>query len=225
MSPRTIVRMAVRKGIELIAVTDHNTTAMVDAVAEAAAEAELEFLYGIELQTREEVHLLAYFDESAACQRFTATIYPLLPDRANQPAYFGDQVVVSVDEEIVGHEPKLLLNSLDLGFDEAVALVREHGGLPVPAHVDRETFGLIAQLGFPPESLVFDLVETISGELPGGFGQAIAICSSDAHRPDQIGRRRTVFEIEETTTEEMILAARRIGGRSVVCVMEERRTM
>jgi len=218
MSPRSIARAAARRGIGLIAVADHNTASMVDPVAEAAAEAGIGFLYGIELQTREEVHLLAYLDESSACHRFADLIYELLPDRPNRPTYFGDQVVVTLDEEIVATEPKLLVNSLDLGFDEAVALVGDHGGLPVPAHVDRETFGLIAQLGFPPENLRFDLVEIVEGVLPDGFGSAAPICSSDAHRPEEIGRRTTRFTVNATTTEEMVLAARRIGGRSVACV-------
>jgi len=225
MSPRTIARTAAQRGIGLIAVADHNTASMVDPVARAAAEVGLGFLYGIELQTREEVHLLAYFDDSAACHRFADAVYELLPDRPNEPTYFGDQVIVTLDEEIVATERKLLVNSLDLGFDEAVALVGAHGGLPVPAHVDREAFGLIAQLGFPPETVRFDLVETVGGALPEGFGQAAAICSSDAHRPEEIGRRTTVFEIEASTTEEMILAARGIGGRSMTCVREERRAV
>jgi PHP family Zn ribbon phosphoesterase len=225
MSPRAIVEEAVRKGIGLIAVTDHNTDAMTDVVAEAAAERGVEFLYGIELQTREEVHLLAYFDEAEASHRFAASVYPLLPDRANEPEHFGDQVVVDIDEEIVGREPKLLVNSLDLGFNEAVSLVRAHGGLPVPAHVSREPFGLIAQLGLPPAGISFDLIETDDGELPEGFGFAAALCSSDAHMPDQIGHRTTTFEMEEVSIEEMILAARGIGGRSVSCATEERRAM
>jgi PHP family Zn ribbon phosphoesterase len=224
MSPRRIVESAVKKGIELIAVADHNSASMVDAVAQVATEMGLHFLYGMELQTREEVHLLAYFNDSPACHRLAEALYEVLPDRPNEPAYFGDQVIVDADETILGYERKLLLNSLDLGFDEAVALVRSHGGLPIPAHVDRETFGLIAQLGFVPEGLSFDLVETMTGELPDGFGHAVAICSSDAHQPDQIGRRTTVFEMNDATIEEMVLAARQIEGRSVMCCTDERRT-
>lgn len=217
MSPRRIVEEAVRKGIELIAVADHNTAKMVDVVAEAAAEAGLAFLYGMELQSREEVHLLAYFDEPGPCHALASVVYEHLPDRCNEPTYFGDQVVVDIDETILGVEPKLLLNSLDLGFEEAVSLVRMHGGLPVPAHVDRDAFGLIGQLGFVPEGLRFDLVETITGELPDGFGEATAICSSDAHDLEQIGQRTTVFTVREASLSEMRDAAANRGGRSVVC--------
>jgi len=223
MSPRAIAQAALDHGLDLIAVADHNTAGMVDVVAQAAADAGLAFLYGMELQTREEVHLLAYFDEPAACHGFAAEIYRLLPDHPNEPAFFGDQVVVDLDETILRTEPKLLLNSLDLGFDEAVRSIRDHGGLAIPAHVDRETFGLIAQLGFPPAELSFEFVEAISGHLPDGFGAAQVICSSDAHTPGQIGRRRTLFGVKEVSIEEMIKAARQIDGRSVRCESIERR--
>jgi hypothetical protein len=217
MSPRRIVKEAVRKGIELIAIADHNTASMVDAVAEAAAEVDLGFLYGMELQTREEVHLLVYFDEPGSCHDLAAVVYEHLPDRRNEPEYFGDQVIVDIDETILGVEAKLLVNSLDLGFDEAVALARRHGGLPVPAHVDRDAFGLIGQLGLVPEGLEFDLVETIAGELPDGFGDASAICSSDAHDLIQIGQRSTLFTIQRVSLTEICRAAAGEGGRSVLC--------
>jgi len=223
MSPRRIVEAAIDKGIDLIAIADHNSVSMVDTLAQLAVDLGLRFLYGMELQTREEVHLLAYFDDSASCHRLAEAIYKLLPDRPNEPTYFGDQVIVDMDETILGTEPKLLLNSLDLGFNEAVALVREYGGLPVPAHVDRDAFGLISQLGFVPEGMVFDMVESLTSELPDGFGDAVAICSSDAHQPDQIGRRTTRFEMKDATISEMIRAARRIDGRSVTCCEKERR--
>lgn len=224
MSPRRIVESAVAKGIDLIAITDHNSVSMVDVIAQVAEIMGLRFLYGIELQTREDVHLLAYFDDAASCHCLAQAIYPLLPDRPNEPTYFGDQVIVDTDETILGCEPKLLVNSLDLGFNEAVALVRAHGGLPVPAHADRDAYGLIAQLGFVPEGVTFDLAETLTGELPDGFGDAAAICSSDAHQPDQIGQRTTIFDMKGTTINEMILAAQRVDGRSVTCCIEERRT-
>lgn len=223
MSPRRIVEEARHQEIGLIAVTDHNSAGMVDAVAAACAEAGVHFLYGMELQTREEVHLLAYFNTSFLCRRFAEAVDPYLPDRPNEPEYFGDQVRVDVEETILDYEPRLLINSLDLGFDQAVALIRRFGGLPVPAHVDREAYGLIAQLGFVPEGLTFDLVETVTGTLPEGFGMAAAVCSSDAHSPEQIGRRTTCFTMEACSIEEMVLAAQAVDGRSVVCRLEERR--
>ena len=223
MSPRPIVDEAIRKGIDLIAIADHNTAAMTSAVAQAAKERGLAFLFGMELQTREEVHLLAYFDTEDACRSFSDEVYGFLPDKENVPEYFGDQVIVDVDETILGTEPKLLLNSLDLSFEEAVERILAHGGLAVPAHVDRATFGLIAQLGFAPEGVDFALVEAVGGVLPGSFGGAALLCTSDAHDLAQIGRRTTTFWVESPTLRELVQAAEGIGGRSMVCSMTERR--
>lgn len=223
MAPRPIVDAAVRRGIDLIAIADHNTSAMNAAVAEAAAERNLSFLYGMELQTREEVHLLAYFDTLIACQAFSDEIDVYLPEQSNVPEYFGDQVVVDVDETILRMETRLLLNSLNLSFEEAVERIRCHGGLAVPAHVDRATFGLIAQLGFAPEGMSFSLVEAVGGALPGSFGSAALLCTSDAHDLDQIGRRTTTFRIESPTIRELMQAAEGVDGRSMVCSMMERR--
>ena len=101
MSPRAIVQSAIYRGVDLLAVTDHNTAAMVEVVGHAAAAAGLDFLYGMELQTREEVHVLAYFDRATDCLSCAEAIYPLLPDVPNVPDVFGDQVVVSLDGTIL----------------------------------------------------------------------------------------------------------------------------
>ena len=218
MAPEKIVSAAMRCGIDLIAVTDHNTAGMVDVVAQVAAGSGLSFLYGIELQTREEVHLLAYFDDPVSCHRFSDVIYEHLPQRENDPAFFGDQVVVDVDERIVRFEARLLLNSLDLSLEEAVECVLSHGGLPVPAHVDREPYGLMAQLGFRPAALCFPLVEADAAVLPDGFRGSTLLWGSDAHRPREVGTRMTQFVMERPSIEEMRSAAAGIGGRSVVVV-------
>lgn len=219
MSPRAIAEAARRMGIDLIAVADHNTAGMVDVMADAAREAGLEYLYALEIQTSEEVHVLAYFDRADACHAFAHEVYSALPDRPNVPEYFGDQVIVDIDETILREEPKLLLNSLTLSLEDVVRVIETHGGLAVPAHVDRETFGLIAQLGFPPSGLTFPLVETLSGRLPDSFRVGVAVCSSDAHRLEEIGRRRTRFDMKSCTIDEIIRAAREEGGRSVRCIV------
>jgi 3',5'-nucleoside bisphosphate phosphatase len=215
MSPRAIVAAAVARGIDLIAITDHNTARMTDVVAREARAHGLSFLYGLELQTQEEVHLLAYFDDAAAAHAFSDRIYDRLPTRKNAPESFGDQVVVDDEERIVYVEERLLLNSLDLDFESAVAWITTSGGLAVPAHVDREPYGLITQLGFAPEGVELPLAEADGDALPPECGKSKLLWSSDAHWPDAVGRRITVFRIEGPSVAELRLAAAGIGGRSL----------
>ncbi len=216
MSPRVIVEEAIARGLDLIAVTDHNTCAMGETVARLAREHGLCFLYGIELQSQEEVHLLAYFDDARSCTSFSEEVYRFLPDVPNAPGHFGDQVVVDADETIVRVEPKLLLNSLSLTLDELVAWVRAWGGLAVPAHADREGFGIIYQLGFIPSELRFPIIELDEDEIPPGCEGYAVLRSSDAHYPEEIGRRSTLLSLERVSVEELRRAAAGEGGRSIL---------
>lgn len=132
MSSQAIVNAAVDRGIDLIALTDHNTCAMGSIVAHVAEKRRLAFLFGIELQTREEVHLLAYFNDAATCNALSEEVYAYLPDIRNDPEYFGDRVVVNEEENIIRIEEKFLLNSITLSLEEVTQRVRAHGGLPSP---------------------------------------------------------------------------------------------
>jgi len=215
MSPRAIVRAAAERGIDLIAVTDHNTARMTDVVAREAARQGIAFLYGLELQTQEEVHLLAYFDASPPAHAFADKIYAQLPDRPNVPEAFGDQVAVDDAEKIVYVEPRLLLNSLRLDFETAVAWITDAGGLAVPAHVDREPYGLITQLGFVPPGLDLPLAEADGDELPAACHDSRLVWSSDSHWPEAVGRRVTHFTMNAPSVAELRLAASGAGGRTL----------
>ncbi len=215
MSPRAIVTAAQARGLDLIAVTDHNAAGMVEEVARAGRAVGLRVLPGMELATREEVHLLAYFDDLATCHGFAAEVYALLPDRPNDPRFFGDQVIVDSEETIVRLEPKLLLNALHLTLEEAVVRIAALGGLAVPAHVDRSPYGLVAQLGLLPEGLCFPLVEVDGDSRPPGCGAGAVLWSSDAHAPEEIGSRVTVFRMNDATVDEIGRAALGLDGRSI----------
>lgn len=215
MSPQAIVDAAVDRGIDVIALTDHNTCEMGPVVAHTAEKAGLAFLYGIEIQTREEVHLLAYFNDADACNALSEEVYAYLPDVRNDPEYFGDQVVVDEQDNIIRTEEKLLLNSITLSLEDVTERVRAHGGLPVPAHIDRGAFSLLGQLGFFPETTVYPIVEVWGATVPNECGQRAILRSSDAHEPEQIGRRTSVLTMERVSVEEILLAAAGVGGRSI----------
>jgi len=204
MSPRVIVDKAYKRGLDLLAVTDHNACDNLPYVKRLAEAKGMTLIPGMELQTEEEVHLLAYFEDLETVFAFKDRIYSYLPDVENDPDYFGDQVIVDEEDNIVGIESKLLINSLMLSLDQCVELVKEHGGVAIPAHVNREPFGIIGQLGFIPEYLGFDAVEVCSRtdvservlvKWPDLKRYAL-ITSSDAHFPNDIGRVFTLFLME-----------------------------
>lgn len=216
MAPKAIVDAALAKGLDLIAITDHNSCAMADTVGRIATSRGLGFLYGIEFQTAEEVHVLGYFDDADSCRTAGGEAYAHLPDRRNDPLAFGDQVIVDERETILGFEPKLLINSLSLSIDQVFSLIRKNGGLPVPAHIDREAFGLIAQLGFIHDNLRPALVEVAGRTVPLCVGGAGILRSSDAHDLEEIGRRTTTIVMNSVSVCELEWAAAELHARKIL---------
>ncbi|MEW5960309.1 MAG: PHP domain-containing protein [Chloroflexota bacterium] len=159
MIPPLIVQEALARQINLIAITDHNSTANVAAVQKAAAGADLTVLPGMELQTREEVHLLCLFDTLEQAALWQALVTANMPPLENNIDYFGEQFVVGETGEFIRRETQLLLTSADLTLKEAVTAVAELGGLAIPAHVNRPAFSLMANLGFVPPDVSFDAME------------------------------------------------------------------
>lgn len=159
MIPPLIIAEAELRGIDLIAITDHNASANIAAVQTAAQGSSVQVLPGMELQTVEEVHVLCLFDSLEAIQAFQEQIDQRLPDLPNRPDFFGEQFVVDETGDFIRREERLLLASASLGLDEAVELVHKHGGLAIPAHIDRRAYGLIANLGFIPPLTPFDALE------------------------------------------------------------------
>ena len=165
MIPPLIVHEAVQLGINLIAITDHNATANIGAVMQAARGTGLVVLPGMELQTREEVHLLCLFDTLEQAAEWQAQVDTLLPDTPNNIDFFGEQFVVDATGEFIRREDRLLINSVAIGLENAAGLVRSLGGLAIPAHVDRKAYGLLANLGLVPQG--FEALEISRHITPG----------------------------------------------------------
>ncbi|MBC7259821.1 MAG: PHP domain-containing protein [Chloroflexi bacterium] len=221
MIPPLIVRRACRLGLGIIAVTDHNACANAEAVIRAADGTGLAVLPGMELQTREEVHLLCLFDTVEQCGQWQEEVWRALPPLANREEFFGPQYVVDAEGEWVRTEERLLAASADIGLERAVARVHALGGLAIPAHVDRPSFSLLANLGMVPANLGADALEVTARFQPeAGFSQWPElrawplVVNGDAHRLSEI-RNRTLFKVAAPTVYELSLALRGVEGRKV----------
>jgi len=191
MSPSEIVARALGAGMGGIALTDHQSARNTPAVAECARRAGLACLYGLEVCTAEEVHTLAIFDTTEQALAMTDWVYAALPKRVNDPDTFGDQPVVTWDDDIVEMEWRILAAACRKPIPEVAAKCRELGGLYIAAHIDRSAFSVYSQLGALPEG-VFDAVEfsRTADEaqwLPKAGGLTVTR-SSDAHNLDDVAR-------------------------------------
>ena len=211
MSPSEIVARAVAAGIDGIALTDHQSARNTPAIAECARRAGLKCLFGMEVQTAEEVHTVALFDTTEQALALTDWVYAAMPKRVNDPETFGDQPVVTWDDDIVEMEWRILAMGCRRTIPETAAKVHELDGLYIAAHIDRPNFSVISTLGAIPEpppttncqqptTKYFDAVELSrtadeSLWLPKAAGYAV-IRSSDAHNLDDVVRVWTEAEGE-----------------------------
>jgi hypothetical protein len=220
MSPAAIVRRARELNLDAIAVTDHNSVGNCFCTAEIGSRNNVRVFFGMEAQTREDVHVLCLFDERGPAERFSERIYALLPDVRNNPDYFGDQVIVDEDDNIVRIEEKLLLNALDASLTDVLELVQRHNGFAVPAHVESAPFGLLASLGMIPRELdgaVLEISratrpETVLAAYPD-LARFPLIGNSDAHFLKDIGRAHTVFDAAGPSLPDLMAAASRRAYR------------
>lgn len=209
MSPRNIVINAKKAGLDIIAITDHNMVENGFYAHELAKETGTAVLFGMELQTLEEMHLLVIFDDYDTAIDFQKKIYELLPPIPNNTSYFGDQVVVDENDEIIRFEDRLLLNSSQISIGDAVSWVKTHGGLAIPSHIDSPTFSIISQLGYIPDDIPFDALEvrnknSIPELLPYIMRKDLPFVTfSDAHYVNDIGIRKTQLYLNEPSCKEI----------------------
>ena len=203
--------------MDIIAITDHNMAENGKYAALLSRVSGPVVLFGMELQTIEEVHLLALFENYETAMALQELVYSLLPAVDNRPDYFGDQVVVDEKDNIVRFEQRLLLNSANISVNDAASWTRAHGGLVIPSHIDSLTYSLISQLGYVPDDVHFDALEIsdrkkLPGLLPFIKPKNLPIVSfSDAHHLDEIGRERISLLMREATFRELAGALRSWG--------------
>lgn len=188
MTPNNIAGMAALKGLQVLALTDHNSTENCPAFFEACKRQGIIPIAGMELSTAEDIHLVCLFSELDDAMRFGEEIKKHLMPIKNRPEIFGDQLILDGEDEEIGCEDTLLISATDLPIDEAVRLARAFGAHVHPAHIDRESNGIVAILGdIPPEYgfAVFELRERSSMERLSAIVEELnedtVIVCSDAH--------------------------------------------
>ncbi len=218
MSPRNIVREAKKKGLHFISICDHNSAENVRATKRVGEKEEIAVIGGMEVTSREEVHILALFDEESKLNAFQKVIYKNLLG-TNDKRLYGDQVVVNQKDEVVRFNKKLLIGATEIPIYGVVDLIHQLDGLAIASHIDREGFGIIGQLGFIPEDLPLDAVEitdpsqrdrvSLTKDFP-------MIVSSDAHFLEDIGRTYTCFLLKEINLEELRKSFKEEAGRRII---------
>ncbi|MEN6303994.1 MAG: PHP domain-containing protein [Armatimonadia bacterium] len=198
MTPPAVLLLAERQRLDIIGIVDHGTAGNAAAFAEAAPAFRVRVVVGLEVETAEGVHVLALFDTPGMASSFESALQPHLPHRPNRPDLFGDQWLVDSLGNVVGEEERLLLTAVDLGLSELTRTVTGSEGLAIPAHVDREAYGLYSVLGFLPDDLEAEVLELSPWMTPEQararwpeLAEKRLVRGSDAHCLDDLGRAVT----------------------------------
>lgn len=220
MSPVNIVTDARNKNLNILGITDHNSTLHCGLIKKLASEHGIMVLQGAEVTTKEEIHCLTFFETSETLSAFQQYLEDHLPHYPNDPDKFGYQVVVNSEEEIIQTIEWLLISAIDQTLDEVEATVHKLGGLFIPAHIDKPCNSLISQLGFIPPALKADGFELSAHARPdnlqfllNGHKHVSLLRNSDAHYLEQIGTGTTDFDIEELSFSEIRMALRNESNR------------
>lgn len=221
MIPPLIVQKALEKNIDLIAITDHNASANVSAVQKAAEGTSLTVLPGMEVQSREDVHLLTLFETLDELKNWQTEVDKALPNLRNQSAFFGEQFVVDETGDFIRGEERLLSTATQLSIDEVFERVDTLGGIVIPAHVERTSYGLFPTLGLISEKwhvLALEISRHTTPEraakLFPALGKHSLIQSGDVHQLDGF-LGKTIFTLASPSLMEICMAFKNIDGRAV----------
>jgi len=222
MSPVNIVRIAKERGVDILGITDHNSTLHAALIRQLAEKEGIMVMMGAEVTTKEEVHCLCFFETEHLLSDFQIYLDQHLPKIPNDTKYFGYQVVVNEEEEIVQEIENLLISGLNQGINEVEQKVHELQGLFIPAHINKAQNSIMSQLGFLPPDLKVDALEISMHITKDEFlsknkylkGYTF-IQSSDAHYVDNIGNVCTNFFMEELSFVEIRKALSLKDGRKI----------
>jgi predicted metal-dependent phosphoesterase TrpH len=215
MQATTIIEQAKRIGLDMIGICDHNSTENVSAVMKAGKREGIAVIPGVEVTSREEVHILGLFSTEQDLMSLQDIIYENLPGQNDEEA-FGPQLIIDENGNVVGQNSRLLIGATTLTIEQIIDTIHQFAGLAVASHVDRQRFSLIGQLGFIPNGLKLDAVEISNPSSAGQKYDYPVVTSSDAHFLEDIGKNSTCFMIEEASLEEISKALRCELGRMVV---------
>lgn len=189
MTPNNIVNMAEVLGLDVIAVTDHHAAENVWPVYNLAQRKGIICIPGIEVQSREEVHLLCYFPTPNPLLEFADHVLSLLDSELVAAPAVGQQLIFDEEDRVVGEKELYLHQSIPLSMEEIWHLAENYGACCLPAHLDRPAFGLLGQLGFIPPGLPVTTVEATlprAQELARSGRYNAVITASDAHSLEQM---------------------------------------
>ncbi len=210
MTPNNIINMSVIKGLNVIAITDHNSIDNCHPCIQAGEKNGILVIPAMELQTKEEIHLLCLFKTLLIAERFREIVIDKLGTHENLPDFFGRQLIFDEQDCIIGENHRLLITSVGITLEDAIEKVNSLDGIAIPAHIDKGAYSIISNLGFVPDHLRITNIEvskktdiqTFQRKHPN-LKKYNILRNSDAHHLWEISEREHYLEVKTLTIEEI----------------------
>lgn len=233
MTPHHIVMRAAQYGVDAVAITDHNASANAAAAVEAAKNYGVKVFPGMEVECREEAHIVVLFDTLEQLAAWQKIVDANMSGLKNNAERFGAQFIVDDDDNFIAEEERMLLGPLKLPAAEVIQKVNAMGGMAIAAHVDRPSYSLLMQLGFLPSDMGLAAAEISHAgirelkeqKLKLALGGLNYVTDSDAHMMDSfINGPKNLITVKSLTVAELKLALAAEEGRSWQpgCFLENR---
>lgn len=211
MTPNNIINMAKIKGLDAVAITDHNSCENVLACIKVGYQAGITVIPGMEVQTREDIHVVTLFEDINLALEFQEYIYSGLPEVKNTEEVFGEQLVLDENDNIIRSNDRMLITSVKYSIDDVFKEVSYLHGTFIPAHVDKQGYSIIYNLGFIPENLNISILEysskyKLQNLIKAGIlkNKYRFIKSSDAHNLGDILERETFLQVSGNNIKEIL---------------------
>lgn len=207
MTPSNIVGFAKLQGLDAVAIADHNAIANVKVAMDVGDAFDVVVVPAMELQTAEDIHILCLFEKFEDLQSFYNSIH--FADIQNRAEIFGEQLILDEDDNILGKEQRMLLVASGISVEEVVSLAKQHNGIAVAAHIDREENGMVAILGTVTEDFsVVEVSATANQQIQCYTTGRKVITNSDAHTLENIGVADGELEVVERSAKGILQALR-----------------
>ena len=203
MTPYNLVNMAKIMGLDVIALTDHNTCLNCPSAIEVGKEAGVLVIPGMELCTDEEVHVVCLFPALENAMAFSEYVSERIPPVENRPKIFGEQLIMDSRDGIIGTENLLLTTAANVSLDKVPEIMKEFSGVAFPAHIDRSSYSVISNLGMIDEYMGFTAAEITRNADKNEYikkypvlQEMTLLTSSDAHYLENIGEGCGKIDVE-----------------------------
>lgn len=211
MTPYNLVNMAKILGLDIIALTDHNSAQNCRAAMTVGESVGLTVVPGMELCTSEEVHIVCLFDDVNNAEAFSDYVLSTVPPVKNRPGIFGDQLMMNDGDGIVGTQELLLTTASGISIENAVETVGQYGGVCYPAHIDRSSYSVISNLGMITDEMNFAAVEMTENADQNEYRSKYPIIkdmpvfvSSDAHYLENMREAKHTIDVAENSAKAVV---------------------